>query len=627
MPRKPNPNASPRFGLSRRRFVQGTMALGATPAMVGEAQAAGSTLEGYASATSVKAGDAIDFHVRDPQGSILLGRFVGIKVTRMGSPDTVVHESLTLVRYRSVPSNASSKGCQWPVSYRLYVPSKWPSGVYWATFGAGATACNVPFVVKAATRAATTRVIVQVPVTTPQAYNNYGGKSIYDFNSTNGQRASQVSFDRPLADLQSTGFDGWTPPIVRWLALQGIAADYCTSIDLHANPEVLKGYQLFITAGHDEYWSAAMRLNFDAFIAAGGNAAILAGNTCWWQVRFDSSLGINRTMVCHKSASADPVTTPALKTVNWHDLVPALPENTSIGLSYYKGASWTNALPRPDTPYVLQAPNHWAFTGLNWGSGTRFAGSYVGYETDAADFRFGSDGRSYPTGLDGSPSTLRILAQADASDWDARAQALGLSGERSGYAAMAVFSRGGSQGTVFNAGTTDWVYGLQPELWGQTPTPISTITRNVINKLSAPWTETAEVRQFRSTPATGAAGHVYAIGTEPPAGMVLEGTAFYALAAPTTGSTPVYRFYAPVNGAANGRRYHYSTSPTYLPTFGWIADGIAFHAYASDAPGRRAVYQFRTLDADGLTVTFFSTDINAAPGWIADSPAFFVPVA
>ena len=622
-------------GVSRRRFVQSSVVMGAPfclPTSMAAATATAATpsttkattLEGYASAVSVKQGGSIDFKARDPISGALMGKAYPIAFTRLGSPDKTMSLKGTAYLFNaSVPSDASSKGCKWPTAYTLKVPTSWPSGVYWATIGTGATACTIPFIVRAATRLATTKVLVQVPVNTVHAYNNYGGKSLYDYNSTGG-RATQVSFNRPFPDSKNISFDNWTAVLVRWLESKGIVADYCSNVELHADAAVLSGYQLFITAGHDEYWSLPMRKNFDAFVSAGGNAAVLSGNTCWWQVRFDST---NRTMTCYKSATSDPSEVAATKTVNWHDLVPPNPGNSSIGLGFLLGGSWVSAGNRPQHPFVLKQPEHWAFAGTNLQRDASFCGAYVGYETDAADFRTGADGGFYPTGLDGAPSTLRILAQADASAWNAESQAMGLSGERSGYSTIAVFSRGGKAGTVFNAGATDWVYGLQPELAGQTPTPISAITLNVVKKLSAVWSESAEVRRFKTNPASGASGYFYTTGTEVPPGMTLDGAAFNALAAPATDSTPVYRFYGPSSGPSNGRRYHYSTDPSVLPSFGWVPDGIAFHAYAADGPGRRAVYQFRTADADGNTVLFFSTNINGLPGWTSDSPAFFVPVA
>ncbi len=610
---------------TRRRFIQSSAALGA-PWMLHPAQAA-TTFEAYTSVTSAKPGETLRFFARDPAGSTLLPTSCVLEVSRFGAPDlTVLHTTIAVYK-QSVPSDASVNGCRWPAVYSLVVPTTWRTGLYYASFGTGAKACYVPFVVRPAQRRAGVNVLVQIPVNTVQAYNNYGGKSLYDFNSTGGVRASSVSFDRPLIDPKAYGFDGWTATFVHWLEAKGYGVDYCTSIDLHREGATLlsSGYKLFMTAGHDEYWSLPMRQNLDAFVAAGGNAAILSGCTSYWQVRFADST--NRSLVCYKSA-ADPSTNPATKTINWRSLTPSNPENSTFGLSFFKGASWTSSYPRPQTPFVVRQPAHWAFAGLSFSQGASFGAGYVGYETDAADFRTSLAGQFHPTGLDGSPATLRILAQADASDWNARAQAYGLPGEQSGYGAVAVFSRGGSQGTVFNAGSTDWVYGFTPELNGQAPTPLSLITQNVIAKLSATFSETAEVRRWSNNPGSPTPSCYFTIGAEVPAGKPqLEGTAFVALAAPAANTTPVYRFHSTFDSALSGVRFHYATDPNYLATLGWVLEGVAFHAYASQTPGSVPVYQFRRSDADGRMVVVFSTSADLGAGWTADGPAFFVPAA
>ena len=38
-------------------------------------------------------------------------------------------------------------------------------------------------------------------------------------------------------------------------------------------------YSLYLSVGHDEYWSAGMRDTVEGFVARGGNAAFLSGNT------------------------------------------------------------------------------------------------------------------------------------------------------------------------------------------------------------------------------------------------------------------------------------------------------------------------------------------------------------
>lgn len=48
------------------------------------------------------------------------------------------------------------------------------------------------------------RLLFQSSVTTDQAYNNWGGKSMYSYNSTGGVPACKVSFNRPY-ETESAG--------------------------------------------------------------------------------------------------------------------------------------------------------------------------------------------------------------------------------------------------------------------------------------------------------------------------------------------------------------------------------------------------------------------------------------
>ena len=54
---------------------------------------------------------------------------------------------------------------------------------------------------------------------------------------------------------------------------EGFEIDVCTNADLETHPEVLGGASLYLSVGHDEYWSRGMRDTVEAFIARGGNAA------------------------------------------------------------------------------------------------------------------------------------------------------------------------------------------------------------------------------------------------------------------------------------------------------------------------------------------------------------------
>jgi hypothetical protein len=66
--------------------------------------------------------------------------------------------------------------------------------------------------------------------------------------------------------------------------------EVCSSFDLHNTSTLLdSSYNLFLSAGHDEYWSKEMCDQVASFVANGGNAAFFSANTAWWQVLFEDS--------------------------------------------------------------------------------------------------------------------------------------------------------------------------------------------------------------------------------------------------------------------------------------------------------------------------------------------------
>ena len=71
---------------SRRRFVQASGAIGMSWGARKQAQVAVDVLQGYASATSVKAGGTLTFFVRDPAGSMTSDSRIPLGVARLGLP-------------------------------------------------------------------------------------------------------------------------------------------------------------------------------------------------------------------------------------------------------------------------------------------------------------------------------------------------------------------------------------------------------------------------------------------------------------------------------------------------------------------------------------------------------------
>lgn len=82
-----------------------------------------------------------------------------------------------------------------------------------------------------------------------------------------------------------------------WLEEQGYAFDVIGDLDLHRDPEQLRGYKVVVINGHSEYWSIPAYEGVDRYLREGGNVVALSGNTMFWRVSFDPE---GTVMECRK---------------------------------------------------------------------------------------------------------------------------------------------------------------------------------------------------------------------------------------------------------------------------------------------------------------------------------------
>lgn len=440
-------------------------------------------IEGYAGHVSYRPGEELTLHV-----STSAARFT-VEIARWGVKRDVVYTNGEVPGVESpVPENASSHGCGWPALLKLPIPATWRTGYYHVTLraednggkftqrGKRTTESSCFFVLRAAKPGQDSSILLQLSTNTYNAYNNWGGFSLYAYNGRANVQGHRVSFLRPPASQ----YPQWEQPFVAWAESNGYTLDFATNADLEFHPEELKAYRLVLSVGHDEYWSSPMRDHLEAFIKQGGHVAFFSGNTCCWQVRSEDQ---GNALVSWKQRLVmDPVFATGqhqlLSTLWSHHLV-ARPENQLTGVGFLFGGYHRSHGQFMDGKgaYTVHRPDHWLFAGTGLKRGDDFGGkdTIVGYECDGCELEW-QDGMPSPTHRDGTPKGFVVLGTCparwhpdDALFYDRFPK------DRVGAAVLGTYTNGG---TVVTVGSTDWAHGLR----GKDPA-VEQITKNVLDRL------------------------------------------------------------------------------------------------------------------------------------------------
>jgi hypothetical protein len=409
-------------------------------------------IEGYASLTSVNAGGQISFFVNttDPTFNFIiyrLGWYKGLGGRQMTDPVDVPGTVQTIP---APDSNTGVVDCNWINPYVFTVPSDWVSGVYVAKLTGDVSGKDfyIIFVVRNDGRASD--LLYQQSVTTYEAYNNYGGKSLYSYNSTSSipqaqvggaglNSAVKVSFNRPYEDQGTGHFLRYEFDMVYFLEQQGYDVTYSTDVDTHTSPSQITLHKGFLTAGHDEYWSWEMPQNLTNALNHGVSLGFFSGDTGSWQIRFEPSAVTGnpdptRTIVAYKEdASNDPdasnSSTYYLVTTEWrlpHVTLPPEPEDALIGVME-TGSNVQGDILIGDT-------SSWVFNGTGLKAGDTLPG-LLGYAVDA---EFGDQ-----------PSNTVRLTHSPYTAANGSTQ----------YGDMTVYQLSNGA-TVFAAKTIQWAWGL-----------------------------------------------------------------------------------------------------------------------------------------------------------------------
>jgi len=292
---------------------------------------------GYASEVSVLQGGTLDLHVSANEPYHIMVAHIGPSYTVECLPSCQTYENGTVYPMPAPDPTTGEVDAGWPVTDSVPIPASWPSGFYEAEFiGANGAEDWVPFVVRSSVISTSSPrpALVVLPANTWQAYNNWGGKSLYSYNSTDNQAATTVSFDRPYEPMTSLVLG---EPLVWFLEHQRYALDYATDVDVQQDPALLLQYRLVIVDGHSEYWTKEMRDAYEAARDAGVNLMFLGADIGYWQIRYGAN---ERSIIEYRDANLDPETDPALKTVAFRlltDPAGGRPECTLEGVQFQTG--------------------------------------------------------------------------------------------------------------------------------------------------------------------------------------------------------------------------------------------------------------------------------------------------
>jgi N,N-dimethylformamidase beta subunit-like protein/uncharacterized protein DUF4082/Big-like domain-containing protein len=345
----------------------------------------------------------------------------------------------------------------WAVSASWTVPRTATSGVYFAQLMRPDTGEASPMLFVVRNDGSHSDILAQTSDTNWHAYNDYGG---YSFYSGELGRAYKVSYNRPFnVPNMYAWFFSAEYPMIRWLEANGYDVSYFTGVDTDRNGALITQHKVFMSIGHDEYWSSGQRANVEAARTAGVHLAFFSGNEIFWKTRWESSMdGTNtlyRTLVCYKDSLANSVIDPAdppAWTGMWRDSrfsPPAdggRPENALTGTSFLVNEVRRDSITVPQADGRMRFWRNTGIRSLAAGQVATLPAGVLGYEWDVD-----ADNGFRPAGLVSLSTTTLTVPTC-------------LIGYNSMGTCTAThhltFYRAASGALVFGAGTVQWSWGL-----------------------------------------------------------------------------------------------------------------------------------------------------------------------
>ncbi len=426
------------------------------------------SIQGFATDISTDAGGTARFKIKTPSTSYSIdiyriGWYQGNGARKVASISPSVSLPQNQPACLSDPTTGLVDCGNWGVSASWNVPSDAVSGLYFAYLNRNDSSGDnvVPFVVR--DDSSTSAVLFQTSDTTWQAYNRYGGNSLYFGNPVG--RAYKVSYNRPIeGGGQENELWNAEYPMIRWLERNGYDLSYQSGVDTdRLGAANIQRHRVFMTAGHDEYWSGGQRANVEAARDAGVNVAAFAGNDVFWKTRYEPTIDGSgtsfRTLVCYKSTLDNAQTDPTgAWTGTWRDprfSPPAdggRPENALLGTIFTVNGVRNDAITVPAAYKGMRIWRNTSITSLPAGGVATFPTGTLGYEWNSD-----LDNGFRPKGLvDLSSTTITMdgdyVIQDNGSNYGPGTATHNLTLYRAASGAL-----------VFSAGTVQWAWGLDSE--------------------------------------------------------------------------------------------------------------------------------------------------------------------
>ncbi len=508
-------------------------------------------IAGYATQTSFNLGQSVPLKIarNTPTPG---GTKVGIAVYRMGyyggdggrlvysASNVTVANNFTCKSPNAVTGELSCSN--WSVTQTIPASALPATGVYVAkltTVGGTPVENNIVFVVRDDNPTVDSKILFVLPTADYQAYNTWGGKSLY-YDRLGGPetisgtgRAVKVSFDRPLFDANDERDRLFGPDLdtLYWLEKQGYDVSYTDDVAVHQNGASLRDHDIVIVPGHSEYWSGEQFHAFEAARDAGTSLASFSANTAYWKVRYENG---SRTLVCYKTVQGDgsggsgsispndwgpdglqgtaddalgldgtagtPDDHPENSTTTFRDngaapgdpnappggrVGPDSPENSLFGVMYFgdnAGQSYPLSIPAGDANDQYAADRIWRNTGISENTTTTIGDELVGWEWDAVPTQAQYLAHQ-PAGVKRLTSTDVDALGGSANSWliDEGRQRTNFPPAGQPGTVNAVKYTAPSGALVFASGTMRWARGLSPEADPR----IEQATYNVLSDMGA----------------------------------------------------------------------------------------------------------------------------------------------